>query len=288
MLPDATPLEVAARHVRAMPRRTQLIVAGAAILVLLTLVAPVASVATCRRGREFVLRSMRDFCAAAQAPVQAPRRVRSARAHLGGRHGHAVARASARTRRAPRRAEGHPARARAQQGVHRDVSRRGGESRRACRIRTSSPSTGWGTTAVNTSSRWRCCGVEASSSSGRPRGTRRSPSARDRRVDWRTHRRRTSPCARDGRRRGQPQSVVHRDVNPANIFVTRGGVPKLIDFGLAKARDRLASTAIGVVKGKLAYLAPEQKSRDTRPTAAPTCLRRGDPLGAHPRPAPVP
>jgi serine/threonine-protein kinase len=57
---------------------------------------------------------------------------------------------------------------------------------------------------------------------------------------------------------GAPLHVVHRDVNPANIFVTKEGVPKLIDFGLAKARDRIASTAIGVVKGKLAYLAPEQ------------------------------
>jgi len=55
-----------------------------------------------------------------------------------------------------------------------------------------------------------------------------------------------------------PLHVVHRDVNPANVFVTNEGVPKLIDFGLAKARDRIASTAIGVVKGKLAYLAPEQ------------------------------
>jgi serine/threonine-protein kinase len=57
---------------------------------------------------------------------------------------------------------------------------------------------------------------------------------------------------------GTPLMVAHRDVNPANIFLTKEGVPKLIDFGLAKARDAIASTALGVVKGKLAYLAPEQ------------------------------
>ena len=57
---------------------------------------------------------------------------------------------------------------------------------------------------------------------------------------------------------GASQNVVHRDVNPGNIFITYDGHVKLIDFGLVKARRKVSQTAIGVVKGKLAYLSPEQ------------------------------
>lgn len=52
--------------------------------------------------------------------------------------------------------------------------------------------------------------------------------------------------------------VIHRDVSPHNVLLGTNGVVKLSDFGLAKARDRIAShTAPGTVKGKLSYLAPE-------------------------------
>lgn len=58
--------------------------------------------------------------------------------------------------------------------------------------------------------------------------------------------------------RGEPMFVVHRDVNPSNIFLTDAGDVKLIDFGLAKARVRRTQSVNGIVKGKLPYLAPEQ------------------------------
>ncbi len=57
---------------------------------------------------------------------------------------------------------------------------------------------------------------------------------------------------------GSPLSVIHRDVNPTNIFLTHFGEVKLIDFGLARARVRLSKSADGIVKGKIPYLAPEQ------------------------------
>jgi eukaryotic-like serine/threonine-protein kinase len=57
---------------------------------------------------------------------------------------------------------------------------------------------------------------------------------------------------------GSPLSVIHRDVNPSNIFLTHAGEVKLIDFGLARARVRVSKSAEGIVKGKIPYLAPEQ------------------------------
>jgi len=56
---------------------------------------------------------------------------------------------------------------------------------------------------------------------------------------------------------GAPLGIVHRDVTPHNVFICYDGQVKLVDFGIAKAAARLAETKIGVVKGKLAYMAPE-------------------------------
>lgn len=57
---------------------------------------------------------------------------------------------------------------------------------------------------------------------------------------------------------GQPLGIVHRDVSPHNVLVDAQGTPRLLDFGVAKARGRIATTRDGQLKGKLAYMPPEQ------------------------------
>ncbi len=57
---------------------------------------------------------------------------------------------------------------------------------------------------------------------------------------------------------GQPLNIVHRDVTPSNVMVTYRGDVKLMDFGIAKAAQRSTKTQAGAVKGKVAYMSPEQ------------------------------
>jgi len=57
---------------------------------------------------------------------------------------------------------------------------------------------------------------------------------------------------------GEPLYVVHRDVSPQNVMVGVDGVARVLDFGIARAAVRLEHTREGIVKGKLAYMAPEQ------------------------------
>jgi serine/threonine-protein kinase len=57
---------------------------------------------------------------------------------------------------------------------------------------------------------------------------------------------------------GQALGIVHRDVSLQNVILSFDGQVKVVDFGLAKARGRATQTGVGIVKGKLAYMAPEQ------------------------------
>jgi serine/threonine protein kinase len=56
---------------------------------------------------------------------------------------------------------------------------------------------------------------------------------------------------------GRPLDLVHRDVSPMNVIISRTGIVKLIDFGIAKVRSARNVTQAGIIKGKHAYIAPE-------------------------------
>ena len=56
---------------------------------------------------------------------------------------------------------------------------------------------------------------------------------------------------------GRPLKIVHRDVTPHNVLVSYDGAVKVVDFGIAKAENRLTKTEAGTLKGKFAYMSPE-------------------------------
>ncbi len=58
--------------------------------------------------------------------------------------------------------------------------------------------------------------------------------------------------------RGRPLRIVHRDVTPENVIIRFSGSPTLLDFGIAKSTIDPHETQAGVLKGKLAYISPEQ------------------------------
>ncbi|HJL17307.1 MAG TPA: serine/threonine-protein kinase, partial [Sandaracinaceae bacterium LLY-WYZ-13_1] len=62
---------------------------------------------------------------------------------------------------------------------------------------------------------------------------------------------------------GKALHVVHRDVSPQNLFVTYEGAVKVVDFGCAKALERVTQTNTGIMKGKVSYAAPEQLKQES-------------------------
>lgn len=57
---------------------------------------------------------------------------------------------------------------------------------------------------------------------------------------------------------GKPLNIIHRDISPQNVFITYEGDVKVVDFGIAKAATQSTMTQVGMIKGKVAYMSPEQ------------------------------
>ncbi|MEO1334379.1 MAG: serine/threonine-protein kinase [Myxococcota bacterium] len=57
---------------------------------------------------------------------------------------------------------------------------------------------------------------------------------------------------------GRPLEIVHRDISPHNVMLGDDGGVRLLDFGIAKAKERQVQTRTGVIKGKIGYMSPEQ------------------------------